>query len=310
MADSALSIRRSLFFRRLAKSWQLWAIIALPLAWLLVFRYVPMYGAQIAFKNFVATKGIIGSPWAGFTHFSRFFKNYQFWRILGNTVGLSLYHLAAGFPLPILLAVSLNEISNRTFKKSVQMVTYMPHFISTVVMVSMILQALDPRLGIVTRVMHALGLQVVNPMAKAEYFKTIYVLTDFWQHTGYGSIIYLAALSSVDPSLHEAAVVDGAGRLQRIRHIDIPSILPTAVILLILRMGHIMNVGFEKVYLMQNPLNLRSAEVIATYVYKVGLLQANFSFSAAVGLFNSAINLVLLLLVNRVARQMGETSLW
>jgi len=269
-----------------------------------------MYGAQIAFKDFSIVQGIIGSPWAGLKYFRRFVESYQFTRIIGNTIGLSLYHLFAGFPLPILLAIALNEAGNRTYKKTVQMITYAPHFISTVVVVAIIMQFLDPRIGMIPRVILSMGIDPGNIMGKAEYFKTIYVLSDLWQHTGYGSIIYLAALSSIDPTLHEAAIVDGASRMQRIVHIDFPGILPTAVILLILRAGRIMNVGFEKVYLLQNPLNMRKSEVIATYVYKVGLIQADFSFSAAVGLFNAVINMALLLLVNRIARKLGETSLW
>jgi putative aldouronate transport system permease protein len=296
--------------RRFNKEWQLWVIVSLPLAWLVIFRYIPMYGAQIAFKDFSIVQGIIGSPWAGLKYFRRFVESYQFTRIIGNTIGLSLYHLFAGFPLPILLAIALNEAGNRTYKKTVQMITYAPHFISTVVVVAIIMQFLDPRIGMIPRVILSMGIDPGNIMGKAEYFKTIYVLSDLWQHTGYGSIIYLAALSSIDPTLHEAAIVDGASRMQRIVHIDFPGILPTAVILLILRAGRIMNVGFEKVYLLQNPLNMRKSEVIATYVYKVGLIQADFSFSAAVGLFNAVINMALLLLVNRIARKLGETSLW
>ena len=295
---------------RFRKSWRLWVIISIPLAWLIIFRYVPMYGAQIAFRNFSIVQGILGSPWVGLANFRRFFESYQFWRLISNTVGLSLYHFFAGFPLPILLAISLNEATNRTFKKTVQMVTYAPHFISTVVMVAIIMQFLDPRIGIITRVLRMIGFEAGNIMGEAGLFKSIYVVSDLWQQTGYGSIVYLAALSSIDPTLHEAAIVDGANRWQRIRHIDVPGILPTAVILLILRMGQIMNVGFEKVFLLQNPLNLRTSEVIATYVYKVGLIQADFAFSAAVGLFNSVINALLLVLVNRIARRLGETSLW
>ena len=295
---------------RFRKSWQLWVIISLPLAWLIIFRYIPMYGAQIAFKDFSIVEGILGSPWIGAANFKRFFDSYQFGRLISNTIGLSLYHFFAGFPLPVILAISLNETLNRSFKKTVQMITYAPHFISTVVMVAIIMQFLDHRIGIITKLVQLVGLDAGNIMGKAGLFKTIYVVSDLWQHTGYGSIIYLAALSSIDPTLHEAAIVDGATRWQRILHIDFPGILPTAVILLILRMGRIMNVGFEKVFLLQNPLNLRTSEVITTYVYKVGLIQADFAFSAAVGLFNSVINMILLLMVNRIARRLGETSLW
>ena len=307
---SPLQQRLRLLAGRARKSRQLWVIMLLPLTWLVIFRYLPMYGAQIAFREFSIVQGITGSQWIGLANFRRFFSSYQFVRVVSNTLGLSLYHLVAGFPLPIILAISINEATNRAFRKTVQMVTYAPYFISTVVMVAIILQFLDPRAGIILRLLRGLGLDPGNVLGSAGLFSTIYVVSDLWQHTGYGSIIYLAALSSIDPTLHEAAIVDGANRWQRIANIDLPGIMPTVVILLILRMGQIMNVGFEKVFLMQNPLNLRTAEVISTYVYKVGLLHADFSFSAAVGLFNSVINMVLLLLVNRVARQLGETSLW
>lgn len=315
MADNVFTVpitrvRKQSRGTRLRKSWRLWVIISLPLAWLLLFRYQPMYGAQIAFRNFSIIDGIIGSPWVGLANFRRFFDSYQFARIISNTIGLSLFHFFAGFPLPIILAISLNEATSRRLRKTVQMVTYAPHFISTVVMVAIIMQFLDPRIGIITKLVRSLGFEAGNIMGNAGLFKTIYVVSDLWQQTGYGSIIYLAALSSIDPTLHEAAIVDGANRWQRIRHIDVPGILPTAVILLILRMGQIMNVGFEKVFLLQNPLNLRTSEVIATYVYKVGLIQADFAFSSAVGLFNSVINMALLLIVNRIARRLGETSLW
>lgn len=295
---------------RLRKSWRLWVIMALPLAWLLVFHYVPMYGMQIGFRDYMVTRGIAGSPWVGLQNFVRFFKSYTFWRVISNTIGLSLYDIAVGFPFPIVLALVLNQVRGQRLKKTVQMVTYAPHFISTVVMVSMIMQLLNPRIGLLPVVLRSLGSNVGNIMGKAELFKSIYVSSEVWQHTGYGSIIYLAALSSIDPTLHEAAIVDGASRLRRIWHIDIPGILPTAIIMLILRTGRVMTVGFEKVYLLQNPLNLRAAEVISTYVYKVGLIQGDYSFSTAVDFFNSVINMVLLLLVNYLARRIGQASLW
>jgi len=295
---------------RLSKSWQLWVIIAPALVYLLIFRYYPMYGAQLAFRNFRPLQGILGSPWVGLTHFKAFFKSYMFGRVVSNTALLSAYALIVGFPFPIILALLLNETENIRFKKSVQMVTYMPYFISTVVMVSMITEVLHPRTGVLTLMLRALGMEAGNPMGKAELFRTIYVFSGIWQHTGYASIIYIAALASIDPTLHEAAIVDGATKLQRIRHIDIPGIIPTAVILLILNTGRIMNVGFEKTFLMQNDLNLRTAEVIATYTYKVGLIDANFSFGTAVGLFNSVINLALLLTMNRIMKKASETSLW
>ncbi|PZE22857.1 sugar ABC transporter permease [Paenibacillus xerothermodurans] len=271
-----------------------------------------MYGAQIAFKNFIATKGIWDSPWVGFDHFVRFFESYEFWNIMGNTIGLSLYQLAAGFPFPILLALSLNYVMHEKFKKLVQMVTYAPHFISVVVMVGIIMQVLDPRIGIVSTIARAFGFESVNLLGVPEYFKSIYVWSGVWQNVGFSCIIYLAALSSIDPALHEAAVVDGATKLRRMWHIDLPGIMPIAVILLIMEVGRMLEIGFEKTFLMQNPLNLQTSEIVDTYVYKVGLASTvvNFSYSSAIGLFKNVINLILLLAVNRLAKRLGQSSLW
>lgn len=296
--------------KKIHRRWQLYFVMLLPLAYLVIFHYTPMYGVQIAFKNFIVTKGIIGSPWIGFAHFQRFFKSYQFLRLIKNTLGISFYSLAAGFPVPIILAILINEVRAVRFKKTVQMVTYAPHFISTIVMVAIILQVLDPKIGLINRVIDATGGDPINFIGVPEYFKTIYVVSGVWQNAGYSSIIYIAALSSIDPQLEEAAIMDGASKLQKIWHIDIPGILPTAVILLILNMGRIMNIGFEKIFLMQNPLNMVTSDVISTYVYRTGLVSAQYSFSAAVGLFNSVINLILIVSVNQAARRMGETSLW
>jgi putative aldouronate transport system permease protein len=295
---------------KIKKHWQLYVLLALPVIYLIVFKYFPMYGAQIAFRDFGVRKGITGSPWVGFKHFERFFKSYQFVRLIRNTLGISVYQLLAGFPLPIMLAISLNEVPNLGFKKTLQMVTYAPYFISTVVLVAMMLQVLSPHNGLVSTVLKSMGSDIKNIMGVPEYFKSLYVWSGVWQFTGYSSIIYLAALSGIDPSLHEAAIVDGATKIQRIRHIDFPGILPTAVILLILQTGRIMNVGFEKVYLMQNPLNMRTSDIIATYVYRVGIESAQYSFSTAVGLFNAAINVVLLLSVNKIANKITGSGLW
>jgi len=297
-------------WRRIRRHWQLYLVLLLPLVYLAIFRYWPMYGVQIAFRDYNPVDGIAGSPWVGIAHFQRFFNSYLFWDLLRNTVGISIYSLAAGFPLPIVLALAINEARRRWFKKTVQMATYAPHFISTVVMVGIILQFLDPRLGVIARIITALGGTPQNYMGQASLFQSIYVWSGVWQGMGYASIIYIAALSSIDPQLEEAAIIDGASRIQKIWYIDLPSIAPTAIILLILNVGQVMNVGFEKIYLMQNPLNLTTSEVISTYVYKVGLLRAQYSFSAAVGLFNSVIDLILLVIVNQIARRVGETSLW
>jgi putative aldouronate transport system permease protein len=285
-------------------------LIVPPILYFFIFKYIPMLNAVIAFKDYSVVKGIWASPWAGLKHFRLFFENPQFWVLMKNTLFLSLYQIALGFPVPILLALALNEIRNGIFKRTVQLLTYAPYFISTVVMVSMIMLLLSPRLGIVNIALHAMGLEQVNFLGVPGMFRTVYVLSDVWQGAGYSAVIYLAALAGVDPSLYEAAKVDGASRLQKIIHIDLPGIMPAAVIILILSVGNIMAVGFEKIYLLQNPLNLETSEIIATYVYKIGLLNANFSFATAVGLFNSFINLILLLLVNTIARKVSNTSLW
>lgn len=290
--------------------WELWLIIALPLAQLIIFRYVPMYGAQIAFRDYVGARGIWGSPWVGLKHFRNFVQSYQFERLVANTLTISLYQLGLGFPIPILLALSLNQVRATRFKKMVQMMTYLPHFISTVVIVALIYQFLNPRLGFISLALSNLGFDVGNPMGNPRLFKTVYVVSGIWQHMGYQSVVYLAALSAIDPQLHEAAIVDGATRLQRIAHIDIPGILPTAAILLVLQFGQIMRVGFEKVYLMQNPAILSVSEIISTHVYKVGLLQGSFSYASAVGLLNNLVNLILLVIVNRAARKLAGSSLW
>ena len=281
-----------------------------PLLIILIFHYGPMVGLQIAFKEFNVVGGIWGSPWVGMKHFKEFVTSYQFPRLIKNTLGISLYSLIAGFPVPILLAIMINECTSTKFKKTVQLITYAPHFISTVVMVSVVLMLMAPRAGMINNVIALLGGERVDFIAKPEYFKSIYVWSGIWQSMGYNSIIYIAALSGIDPSLYEAATVDGASKLQRIVNIDLPGILPTIIIQLIMQCGRLMNVGHEKVLLMQNNLNMSSSDIISTYVYRIGLENARYSFSAAVGMFNSVINTFLLILVNTISRKVSETSLW
>jgi putative aldouronate transport system permease protein len=313
---STVVVKKENYLFRLKKNasnhWQLYVLMLLPIIYLIIFKYVPMYGALIAFKNYIPTKGVWGSDWVGLKHFDRFFHSYEFVRIMKNTVVLSLYSLLAGFPFPIILALSLNYVNSRFFKKSVQMITYAPHFISVVVMVGIILQMMDPRVGLIQKIMKYFGLPTINFMGIPEWFSHVFVWSGIWQNVGFSCIIYLAALAAVDPSLHEAAVVDGANKVRRMWHVDLPGILPVAVILLIMNTGHVLDIGFEKVLLLQNPLNMSSSEVIDTFVYKVGLASTaiNYSYSSAIGLFKSVINLILLVLVNRIARQLGQTSLW
>ncbi len=303
-------LRKTPLWRRLIVNYQLYVFLLPTLAYFAVFHYAPIYGLQLAFKDFVAIHGIQNSPWVGFEHFERFFNTFQFRTIIRNTLLLSVYQLVAGVPAPIILALLLNQLRFKRFKRIVQTVTYAPHFISTVVMVGMLFVFLSPRSGVVNHFVELFGGDPVNFMARPEWFRSLYVGSEVWQRTGWGSIIYLAALSSIDPALHEAAIVDGASKLQRIRHIDIPGIMPTVMILLILNMGRLMSVGFQKTFLMQTALNLETSEIIATYIYKVGLLNAQYDFSTAVGLFDSVINLVLILTFNKLARSLGQTSLW
>lgn len=299
---------RSRKMGKIIKHWQLYVLLAPAIIYFLVFKYYPMYGVQIAFKNFRAVDGILGSEWVGFDHFIRFFESYYFWDLMWNTLSINLFQLLL-FPVSIIVALSLNELRDGRFKKTAQTITYAPHFISVVVFVGMIIAFLDPLTGIINHFIQQLGFEPINFMTSPAWFKTIFVFSGEWQNLGWGAIIYLAALSGIDPQLHEAAKVDGATRWQRIWHINLPGILPTIVILLILNMGNFMSVGFEKILLMQNPLNLEASQVIQTYVYDIGLLNGQFSYSTAVGLFNSVINFIILIIFNRLARRTG-TSLW
>ncbi|MBF9017438.1 sugar ABC transporter permease [Oceanispirochaeta sp. M2] len=269
-----------------------------------------MFGLQIGFKQYRVSKGIWGSEWVGLKNFIRFFSSPSSMQIIWNTISLSLYSILISFPFAIILAVALNEAASKRYKKFTQMITYMPYFISTVVLVSMIIQFTDTRMGLVNHFIGLFGMKPVNFMAKPDLFRHIYVWTNVWQTTGYNAIIYLAALTTIDPQLYEAAKVDGCSRVQKILHIDLPGIQSTVIILLILNMGYVMSIGFEKAYLMQNGLNLQTSEIISTYIYRIGLINSDFSFSTAVGFFNSIINLVLLLTVNKLARKTGETGLW
>ncbi|GAA5204704.1 ABC transporter permease subunit [Microbacterium jejuense] len=294
----------------MSRHWQLYVLVVLPLAYFAVFKYVPMANAVIAFKDYNVIQGIWGSAWVGFEHFQRLFSNPAFGTIVSNTFLLSLYALIASLPIPILLALALNEVRARFFKRTVQMVTYAPYFISTVIVVSMAILILSPRIGMLSTVTGFFGLPATDYLAQPDFFRHVYVWSEVWQTAGYSAVIYMAALAGVDPALYEAAKVDGANRLQKIWHVDLPSITPTIVVVLILSVGSIMAVGFEKAFLLQNPLNLSQSEIIATYTYKIGIQNADFSLGTAVGLFNSVINLVLLLIVNAVSKRVTGNGLW
>lgn len=293
-------------------NWELYLMALLPVAWLIVFMYLPMYGNVIAFKRFVASLGIWGSPWVGFANFERFFSSFKFGNIMWNTFFLNAYDLALGFPIPIVLALMLHYAPFQGYKKTVQMVTYAPHFISTVVMVGIIFKLFASKFGIVAVALTALGLPEANFLGSPAWFPHIYVWTNIWQNMGYATIIFLAALSAIDPEQHEAARVDGATIWQRIWHVDLPGIAAVVIILLILRLGQILNIGFEKVFLMQNTVNISASEVVDTYVYKIGLASRNpnFSYASAIGLFKNVIAFFLLIGVNRIARRTSGTSLW
>lgn len=292
------------------KNWQLYLMLLLPVAYIIIFAYVPMGGATIAFKDFRIKKGVWGSPWVGMQYFVDFFTTPNFGMLLKNTLILSLYSLVVSFPFPILLALAINECSSKGYRKTVQMITYAPYFISTVVLVGIMNNFFSLRTGFINSVAKLIGAEQVNYLGISGLFRHMYVWSGVWQSAGYSAVIYIAALASVDYSLVEAAQIDGAGRLRRIWHIDIPTILPTIVIQLILAVGSIMGIGFEKVYLMQNPINMDVSEIIATFVYKRGMTQFQYSYATAVGLFNSVINLVLIVLANLFASKVGSTSLF
>ncbi len=296
--------------KRFLRYWQLYLLLILPMLYLLIFRSIPMIGVQIAFREFNAVDGMWGSPWVGITHFTTFFSSPRFLTIVANTAQISVLSMVFGFPAPIVLALFLNEIRNGIFKLSVQLVTAIPHFISTVVMAGLVLLFLEPK-GFIGRQMHIFGIQdSVSIMGVADLFKYIYALSDMWQHMGYNSIIYLAALSGINPELYEAAKVDGANLIKKIIHIDLPGIMPVIIILFILNTGQILQVGFEKTYLLQNNLNLPGSEVLQTFVYKIGLLNANYSYSTAVDVFNSVVSFAFLVMVNFIVRKYSENSLW
>lgn len=300
-----------------AKTKKIWTrdrelyLLCIPaMLYVFIFMYGPMYGVQIAFRDFTAKGGITGSTWVGLKHFIRFINTPSFYTMLRNTVVLNLYSLAAGFPIPIIIALLMNQCHNVRFKKTVQTVLYAPHFVSVVVLVGMLELFLSPRTGVVNHILAALGLDRIYFMGEARLFPHVYVWSGIWQNTGWGTIIYMAALSAINPELYEAARMDGANKSKIIRYVDIPSIAPTMITLFILNMGSFMSVGFQKAFLMQNPLNEPASEIIATYVYKIGLLNSQFSYSTAIGLFNTVINIVLLLVTNKISKKVSEISLF
>ena len=293
-----------------SSNWQFWAIIALPVIYAIVFAYIPMGGIIIAFKDYSIRKGILGSSWVGLKYFKQFLTSPNSVLVIKNTFILGIYTLLANFPIPVLLAIAINEIGNRRFKKTMQMVTYAPYFISVVVLVCMMMQMMDLRSGIINVLLQKIGINPINFFGDAGIFRHLYVWSGVWQTAGYSSIIYVAALAGVSPELQEAAIVDGASRVQRILHVDIPAIMPTVIIMLIFNCSNIVSIGMDKIYLMQNSLNTSVSEVISTFVYKVGVVNSNFGFSTAAGLFQSVVAFALLVIVNQICKKITETSLW
>ena len=298
------------FLKDFRHNWILYVMLLPVLAYFIIFKYYPMYGVTLAFKDYKMKLGILGSPWVGLEHFQRFFELYNFKNLIKNTLTLSVYTLLVGFPIPIFFALFLHYLTNMRLKKAVQMVSYAPHFISTVVLCGMVTLFLEPNTGIFNLILNRLGFESVNFLAKSEWFKHIYVWSGVWQNMGWNAIIYISALAGVDQEMHEAAIIDGASKLQRIRYIDLPSITPTIAMLLILRFGTLMDVGFEKVLLLQNDLNALASSIISTYEYQVGMIQRDYGYSTAVSLFNSLINIILLVSANTVVKKITKESLF
>lgn len=302
--------KKNVLLTQLKRRWQLYLLVLPACLYLAIFAYKPMYGILIAFQRYSLKKGIAGSAWVGLDNFVRFFHSYWFPITLRNTLMISVLSLILGFPIPIILALMANEIKSKRVKNVFQTVSYAPHFISTVVVCGMIVLFLHPDTGIINKGLNVLGLHSVYFMQKAKAFPWVYVISNIWQEAGWGAIIYFAALSGVDNSLLEAADIDGAGRLQKILYINLPTILPTVIIMFILQCGQLLGVGYEKVYLLQNATNLSNAEVLSTYVYKMGLINHDFSFSTAAGLFNSLVNAIILVTVNQISKKVSHSSLW
>lgn len=310
--EASLCSKKSFGTKLKNSRWQLYLFMIVPTILVLIFNYYPMLGIQLAFKKFDFNLGIWGSPWIGFDNFEKFFNSYMFTRVLKNTLILSAYTIIVGFPIPIAFALMLHSMTNLKYKKIVQTVTYLPHFISVVVLVGIIMQLLNPTMGALATICRAFGIEEIpDVFSNPEAFPHLYVWSGIWQSMGWNSIIYVAALSSVDPTYYEAAQVDGASRLRQLISIDLPAILPTAVMLLIMNAGSVMNVGFEKTFLMQNDLNLTASEVISTYVYKVGMTgRSDFGYSTAIGLFNSVVNFILIVTVNKISSRLSGNGLW
>ena len=297
-------------WRFLTQDWQLYLMLLLPVVFYLLFKYMPMYGTLIAFKKYSPKRGVSGSPWVGLANFRKFLADPYFYKLLRNTLLINLYCLLLAFPASILFALLLNEVRHPRFRKVVQTVSYLPHFISTVVVCGLIVNFLRTNGGLVNDVIAHLGGERIPFMNQPESFRSIYVISEIWQHLGWDAIIYIAALTAIDPQLYEAARVEGANRLQQAIHVTLPCIAPTVTIMLILRVGNLMNLGYEKILLLYSGATYETADVISTYVYRRGLLTADFSYGTAIGLFQAVIALILILLTNSLGKRIGDTNLW
>ena len=297
--------------RNIFKHWQLYVIMIPAILFYIFFMYKPMWGLQIAFKDYKIFAGMAKSPWVGFRHFITFLNSPYFWRNLKNTLLINVYGLLFGFPIPILLALMLNEVKNIYFKKTIQTLTYLPHFISIVVIAGIVINFLAPTSGLVNILIEKLGGEKIHFLVKKEYFRTIFITMNIWKEAGFSAIVYLAALSGIDPNLYEAAYVDGANKFKRIWHVTIPGIMPTIVVLLVLKIGSMLSVGYEAIILLYQPATYETADVISTYVYRMGLGEhAQYSYTAAVGLFNAVVSVILVIFANRVSKKLSGTSLW
>jgi putative aldouronate transport system permease protein len=303
-APSEVIVHKKSLGQRIKENWQLYAMLLFPVVITIIYKYGPMYGIQIAFRDFKASRGITGSEWVGLYWFKRFFESPNCWRMIKNTVLLSFYGLLWSFPIPIILALALNQLRHQKLRRVVQTVLYAPHFISTMIICGMLRIFLSPSGGLINLIFGT----SVDFLTESSMFRTIYIASGIWQEAGWGTIIYLATLSSVDPSLYEAAKVDGASMFQRILHIDIPALIPMAVLQLILSASSLMSVGFEKTYLLQTDLNKATSDIIAVYVYEQGIISAKYSYSTAIGLFNTLVNIVLLVVVSRIARKASDVN--
>jgi len=293
-------------------NWQLYLMILIPFAYLIVFKYYPMFGTQIGFRDYQPTTGIWGSEWVGFRHFERFFNNPQWIDLIKNTMAISIYTIVLSIPFPIMLAIAFDYARSRTFKKTVQMVTFLPHFLSTVIVVSLLYLVFDNRTGVVNNIIQLITGEKVNILGNAKYYRSLFVWSGVWQTTGWSSILYISALAAVDTQVHEAAIIDGANKLRRIWHIDLTSIRPTIAIMIVMKLGSVLSVGFDKSYMMQNPINLEYSEVLSTYEYKIGTggLIPNYSYGTAIGFMVSIVNLVLVVSSNKLSNKLSGSGLW